>query len=164
MNKLILSISILVYFAFNLFLLKKDGSFTQEYLKTLKPYSRNSKYGAFFATLNKDEKICIQNENNRICGAVIPSKDYSTNGMAAHLKNVHKMKDANIKPSNLLLKENTNNLLKYTVDLASRTDLTFTIARLVCSDLISINTIATSIAFKTLLKRTFNANPTHYLV
>ena len=138
-------------------------NYTQEFLKSLRPYSQNSKYGKYFASVKKDEKVCIVSANGQICGQTVGSKSYSTNGMLHHLKNAHKLDEAVINPSNTLIKHQPS-LEQYSASIFERCDLSFTIARLICSDLISINCIASSKAFKTLFKKAFGANLSRHLL
>ena len=61
------------------FLFHFSVQFTQTYLKSLVPFSRNSKYGKYFANYTKASKICIFKDGENICGKWNSFKNYFTN-------------------------------------------------------------------------------------
>ena len=73
---------------------------SQEDLKLLKPFSRTSKYGKFFATNDCSTKICIVSTNGTICGQVVSANDQSTSGMRNHLRKHIEITDDQLVPLN----------------------------------------------------------------
>ena len=129
----------------------------------MKPYSSKSKYGQYYKNFNKDEKICIFCTDDTICGKIVQSKNYSTNGMREHLRS-HGVSESAIISKNDTLINNRQKISKFAKTIFERTDSTFTIARLICCEMISINSLASSIAMKTLFDKAFGIELTRYYI
>ena len=89
----------------------------QEDLKQLKPFSRASKYGAFFATNDGITKICIVVTNGIICGQKVSANDQSTSGMRNHLKKHPEIIDDRLVPLNAAIVTMSTLILAYTTKL-----------------------------------------------
>ena len=115
-------------------------------------------YGKYYAEHDsKDKKICIAlKKDGKICGEIISSKAYSTSALKSHLNSAHSI----FNPKAINENVKTPSITRFTtkLDPFDQNTLSFTIARLVCQDLMSINLVGKSKGIKTLLKKAYNVN------